>query len=165
MKTCVPIRGLWVGRYVLPTYRPLLLVQLNLCICLCFVMTSWFYCMELLFLSPVCLPRKFTGNSPRGVSGTLLCLGHLLLDMNLYSALTMNQDRIESAKVGCRYSNVGRDGALVESIAFNRRVVGSTPALAVTRDLGQVLFLQLPVRFGVKLRYSIRAVVGSASEW
>ena len=25
---------------------------------------------------------------------------------------------------------VGRDGALVESIAFNRRVVGSTPALA-----------------------------------
>jgi len=34
------------------------------------------------------------------------------------------------------------------------------------RDLGQVFFyLQLPVRFGVKLRYSIRAVVGSASEW
>src|SRR6218665_170381 len=33
------------------------------------------------------------------------------------------------------------------------------------RDLGQVLYLQLPVRFGVKLRYSIRAVVGSASEW
>ena len=32
------------------------------------------------------------------------------------------------------------------------------------RDLGQVLYLQLPVRFGVKLRYSIRAVVGSASE-
>ena len=33
------------------------------------------------------------------------------------------------------------------------------------RGLGQVLYLQLPVRFGVKLRYSIRAVVGSASEW
>src|SRR6218665_1208065 len=33
------------------------------------------------------------------------------------------------------------------------------------RDLGQVLYLQLPGRFGVKLRYSIRAVVGSASEW
>jgi len=30
------------------------------------------------------------------------------------------------------YTIVGRDGALVESIAFNRRVVGSTPALAVT---------------------------------
>ena len=29
---------------------------------------------------------------------------------------------------------------------------------------GQVLYMQLPVRFGVKLRYSIRAVVGSASE-
>ena len=27
---------------------------------------------------------------------------------------------------------VGRGGALVESIAFNRRVVGSTPALAAT---------------------------------
>ena len=27
---------------------------------------------------------------------------------------------------------VGRDGALVESITFNRRVVGSTPTLAVT---------------------------------
>ena len=59
---------------------------------------------------------------------------------------------------------MGRDGALVEAITLNRRVVGSTPALAVMRDLGQVLYLQLPVRFGVKLRYSIRAVVGSASE-
>ena len=28
--------------------------------------------------------------------------------------------------------DVGRDGALVESITFNRRVVGSTPALAAT---------------------------------
>ena len=50
-------------------------------------------------------------------------------------------------------------------MTFNRMVVGSTPALAATRrDLGQVLYLQLPVRFGVKLWYSIRAVVGSASE-
>ena len=30
--------------------------------------------------------------------------------------------------------------------------------------LGEVLYLQLPVRFIVKLQYSIRAVVGSASE-
>ena len=60
---------------------------------------------------------------------------------------------------------VGHGGALVESIAFNRRVMGSTLALAAMyRDLGQVLYLQLSVRFGVKLRYSIRAVVGSASE-
>jgi len=29
---------------------------------------------------------------------------------------------------------------------------------------GQVLYLQLPVRFCVKLRYTIRAVVGSDSE-
>ena len=28
---------------------------------------------------------------------------------------------------------VGRDGALVEAITFNRRVVGSTPTLAVTQ--------------------------------
>ena len=28
---------------------------------------------------------------------------------------------------------VGRGGALVESITFNQRVVGSTPALAVTQ--------------------------------
>ena len=41
---------------------------------------------------------------------------------------------------------VGRDGALVESITFNRRVVGSTPALAATyTDLGQVLYLQAAV--------------------
>ena len=38
----------------------------------------------------------------------------------------------------CRLSDylhnhdMGHGGALVESIAFNRRVVGSTPALAVT---------------------------------
>ena len=63
---------------------------------------------------------------------------------------------------------VVRGGTLVETMAFNRRVVGSTPALTTMRScviglLGQVL-LQLPVRFGVKLRYSIRDVVGSASE-
>jgi len=28
--------------------------------------------------------------------------------------------------------NVGRDGALVEAMTFNRRIVGSTPALAAT---------------------------------
>ena len=62
---------------------------------------------------------------------------------------------------------MGRGGALVETMTFTRRVVGSTPALAAgppRRDLGQVLYLQLPVRFSVKLQYSIRAVVGSASE-
>ena len=32
------------------------------------------------------------------------------------------------------------------------------------RNLGQVLYLQLPVRFGVKLKYSIHAVVRSVSE-
>src|SRR5688572_30737585 len=33
------------------------------------------------------------------------------------------------------------------------------------RDPGQVLHSQLLMRFGVKLRLSVRAVVGSASEW
>src|SRR5688572_26860736 len=33
------------------------------------------------------------------------------------------------------------------------------------RDPGQVLHSQLLMRFGVKLRFSVRAVVGSASEW
>ena len=49
---------------------------------------------------------------------------------------------------------------------FQPGVVGSTPALAAMArsDLGQVLYLLLIVRFGVKLRYSIRAVVGSASK-
>src|SRR6218665_389880 len=46
-------------------------------------------------------------------------------------------------------SIVGRGGALVKSMTLNRRIV---------------LYLQLPMRFGVKLRYSIHAVVGSASE-
>ena len=41
---------------------------------------------------------------------------------------------------------LGHGGALVESIAFNRRVVGSTPAIVVKyRDLGQVLNSQLSV--------------------
>ena len=31
-----------------------------------------------------------------------------------------------------RDDTLGRDGALVEAITLNRRVVGSTPALAVT---------------------------------
>ena len=64
-------------------------------------------------------------------------------------------------------NHVGRGGALFETMTFNLRVVGSTPALAATyTDLGQVLYLQLPVRLGVKLRRSrpIRAVVGSDSE-
>ena len=50
------------------------------------------------------------------------------------------------------------------TITFYRRVVGSTPLYPSGRDLGQGLCLQLPARFGVKLRYSICAVVGSASE-
>ena len=59
---------------------------------------------------------------------------------------------------------MGRGGALAESWTFKRRVFGSTPALKPRKDLGQVIYLQLHVRFGVKLRYSIRAVVGSAYE-
>jgi len=39
---------------------------------------------------------------------------------------------------------VGRGGTLVETMTFNRRVMGSTPAIAPRRDLEQVLYLQLP---------------------
>jgi len=59
---------------------------------------------------------------------------------------------------------VGRGGALVETMTFNRRVVGSTPALATMQGPLASPYLQLPVRIGVQLRYSIRAVVGSTSE-
>ena len=47
---------------------------------------------------------------------------------------------------------------------FSDKIGG--PVEPARRDLGQVLYtyLQLPVRFGVKLRCNIRAVVGSASE-
>jgi len=38
------------------------------------------------------------------------------------------------------------------------------PLYPPRRDFGQILYLELPVRFSVKLRYSIRAVVGSDSE-
>ena len=59
---------------------------------------------------------------------------------------------------------VERGGALVESMTFNRRAVGSTPAHVGT--LGKSFtYSCLHVRFGVKLRYSIRAVAGRASEY
>ena len=59
---------------------------------------------------------------------------------------------------------MGRGGASVEAMT-QRRVVGSTPALAATwGPWASPLPIQLPMRFGVKLRYSIRAVDGSASE-
>ena len=41
-----------------------------------------------------------------------------------------NRVMMKSRKIS--YTTVGHGGALVESIAFNRRVVGSPPALAVT---------------------------------
>ena len=64
------------------------------------------------------------------------------------------------------YHYVGCGGVLVETMTFNRRVLGSTPTLATTQGPWAsplpALRLQLPVRFGVKLQYSIRDVVGSA---
>ena len=39
---------------------------------------------------------------------------------------------IKRRKLLSYFGHVGRDGALVESITFNQRVVGSTPALVVT---------------------------------
>ena len=57
------------------------------------------------------------------------------------------------------YDVVGRGGALVESIAFNQRVVGSNPAPAAT--LGKSFTRSCLWRFGMKLRHSIRAVSGT----
>src|SRR6218665_630145 len=59
---------------------------------------------------------------------------------------------------------VGRSGALVETMTFNRRVVGSTPALAATWGSWASPLSVVACALRVKLRYSIRAVVGSASE-
>jgi len=63
-------------------------------------------------------------------------------------------------------SFVGRGGALVETIPFDRKVVGSNSALAaMLRDLGQVLPLQLPVALQRVNSDTVSiAVVGSASE-
>src|SRR6218665_464667 len=41
-----------------------------------------------------------------------------------------SNNKLKSSSTTCH--RVGRDGALVEAITLNRRVVGSTPALAVT---------------------------------
>ena len=46
---------------------------------------------------------------------------------------------------------------LSKQLPFNRKSL-------LRRDHGQVLHSQLLMRFGVKLRFSVRAVVGSASE-
>ena len=59
----------------------------------------------------------------------------LRIEMNITKRF--NHNRPIKAKHSCRQcmrsqSIVGYGGALVESIAFNRRVVGSTPALAAT---------------------------------
>ena len=40
---------------------------------------------------------------------------------------------------------MGRDGTLVKLMPLDRKVVCSNPVKAATRDLGQVLHLQLPV--------------------
>src|SRR6218665_2602531 len=65
------------------------------------------------------------------------------------SKITISQQQLTAMLMmllaHCQYSIVGRGGALVESMPFDLRVVGSNPALAPRRDLGQVLHLQLPV--------------------
>ena len=60
---------------------------------------------------------------------------------------------------------MGRGGALVESIAFNRRIVGSTLALAATYwDLGQVLNSQLHVALRRETPAQYPCCVRSASK-
>src|SRR6218665_2998194 len=57
-------------------------------------------------------------------------------------------------------TTVGLSGAWVETMTFNRGFVGSTPALAAIKSFTYSCLW----RFGVKLRYSIRAVVGCAPD-
>ena len=59
---------------------------------------------------------------------------------------------------------VWRGGGLVDDFQPDGRVFDRLPLSPPRRDLGQVLYLQSSVRFGVKLRYCILAVVGSAYE-
>ena len=49
----------------------------------------------------------------------------------IYMKFVMTHMKRETCRFGViQTSMVGHGGALVESLAFNRRVVGSTPALA-----------------------------------
>ena len=59
---------------------------------------------------------------------------------------------------------VGRGGALFESMTFNRRVVGSTPALAATWGprTSPLPTVACALRHETPIQY--RAVVGSTSE-
>ena len=76
-------------------------------------------------------------------------------------------------KRGVKYNTIqhntiqlGRGGVGVCSVPCSWRVAGSNPPQKQPRrDPGQVLHSQLLMRFCVKLRLSVRAVVGSASEW
>src|SRR6218665_3059323 len=62
-------------------------------------------------------------------------------------------------------SVVGSGGALIESIAFNRRVVGSTPALAATILGKSLINPQLPVTLRHETPAQYPCCVGSATEW
>ena len=56
---------------------------------------------------------------------------------------------------------MGHGGALVESMTFNRSLGRGFDSCS-SRHVGTLG--KLPVRFGVNLRYNIRAAVGNASE-
>ena len=69
--------------------------------------------------------RKWTWESPDGKTKNMIDF----IIVNNRWKITVTKCRTFTRPV---LESVGSDGALVESIAFNRRVVGSTPALAVT---------------------------------
>jgi len=93
------------------------------------------------FIQPVCL----------GASPLLAFHKDLFLRLYYYYSLYSILLRRHCVHLVQRH-HVRRGGAVVETMTFNRRVVGSTPALAPRRNLEQVLYLQLSVRFGVKFR-------------
>ena len=78
------------------------------------------------------------------------------------STVIIRKNRTQIGLNGC---GVGRGGALVESMPFDRRVVGSNPALAETFGPWQVLRSRLPIApRRVNSDTVPVVVVGSASE-
>src|SRR6218665_131827 len=83
-----------------------------------------------------------------------------MFDIILLSAMLTKNSLLCVPYVFSRHS-----GALVESMTQPKGRGFDSRSESPCRDLGKVLHLQLPVRYGVKLRCSIRAVVGSTSGW
>src|SRR5678816_1326756 len=107
-----------------------------------------------------CSPRRRPGFASRSVG---------LSEINfsdLYCGWLGRIINVEYNTIQYNTIQLGRGGVGVCSVPCSWRVAGSNPPQKPPRTgPGQVLHSQLLMRFGVKLRFSVRAVVGSASEW